>query len=196
MLSLHGWALGNTAYKRAARRLTDRGCRVYAPAMPGFGRTAGLPGDAMSIAGYAAWVDAFLETVDVDEPALVIGHSFGGGVAIKLAHDFPERVRHLVLLNSVVGHARVEADGADVGRSLVRVTARDQVGPLWAICRWFADHGIGIEAVHASTEHGIAHDTFVVVGRVDAGALAAHLSSGSDGGPRFRLPTGWCPFHR
>ncbi len=35
------------------------------------------------------------------EPALVVGHSFGGGVAIRLAHDSPARVRHLVLINSV-----------------------------------------------------------------------------------------------
>ena len=47
----------------------------------------------------------FLAAVKVDEPVFVIGHSFGGGVAIKLAHDFPERVRYLVLVNSVGGSA-------------------------------------------------------------------------------------------
>lgn len=103
VLFLHGWALGNHAYKRAVRRLTDRGCRVYAPAMPGFARSADLPNGSMSITGYAAWVDDFMASAGIDEPALVIGHSFGGGVAIKLAHDFPERVRYLVLLNSVGG---------------------------------------------------------------------------------------------
>jgi pimeloyl-ACP methyl ester carboxylesterase/predicted amino acid-binding ACT domain protein len=104
---LHGWALGNHAYKRAVRRLTSRGCRVYAPAMPGFARTADLPGDRMSIAGYAEWVNDFIATVGIEEPALVIGHSFGGGVSIKLAHDFPERVRYLVLMNSVGGGAGI-----------------------------------------------------------------------------------------
>src|SRR5205085_6867324 len=39
--------------------------------------------------------------VGVTEPALVIGHSFGGGVAIQLAHDRPEKVRSLVLVNSI-----------------------------------------------------------------------------------------------
>jgi pimeloyl-ACP methyl ester carboxylesterase/glycine cleavage system regulatory protein len=104
---LHGWALGNHAYKRAVRRLTARGCRVYAPAMPGFARTADLPSSAMSIRGYAEWVDEFMRVVDIDEPALVIGHSFGGGVSIQVAHDFPERVRYLVLLNSVGGGSGV-----------------------------------------------------------------------------------------
>ena len=57
----------------------------------------------MSISGYGDWVDQFMEAVEIDEPALVIGHSFGGGVAIKLAQAHPERVGYLVLLNSVGG---------------------------------------------------------------------------------------------
>ena len=102
---LHGWALGSRAYKRAIRRLTSRGCRVYAPALPSFGGTADLPAAAMDITGYAAWVSSFMEVVGIDEPALVIGHSFGGGIAIKLAHTRPDLVRYLVLLNSVGGVA-------------------------------------------------------------------------------------------
>ncbi|HTD50495.1 MAG TPA: alpha/beta fold hydrolase [Acidimicrobiia bacterium] len=103
VLFLHGWALGTRAYQRVVRRLTGRGCRVYAPAMPGFAGTADLPPQLMTMAGYGDWVDKFMQAVDIEEPALVIGHSFGGGVAIKLAHDHPDRVGYLVLLNSVGG---------------------------------------------------------------------------------------------
>ncbi|MDQ1510567.1 MAG: hypothetical protein QOG50_2411 [Actinomycetota bacterium] len=103
VLFLHGWALGTRAYQRVVRRLTRRGCRVYAPAMPGFGGTADLPAPSMSISGYGDWVEQFMRAVDIDEPALVIGHSFGGGVAIKLAQAHPDRVGYLVLLNSVGG---------------------------------------------------------------------------------------------
>lgn len=102
---LHGWALGSRAYKRAIRRLTSRGCRVYAPAMPSFGGTADLPAGSMDIDGYAGWVSSFMAAVEIDEPALVIGHSFGGGVAVKLAHTRPDLVRYLVLLNAVGGVA-------------------------------------------------------------------------------------------
>lgn len=102
VLFLHGWGLGSRTYRRALRRLTGMGRRVYAPALPGFGGTPGL-GPSATFADYAAWVDAFLDSVAVDEPAFVIGHSFGGGVATKLAHDHPERVSYLVLLNSVGG---------------------------------------------------------------------------------------------
>lgn len=99
---LHGWGLGHHAYKRALARLAVRGCRVLAPAMPGFGGTASLP-DESDIHAYGAWANAFMDAVGVDEPAVVIGHSFGGGVSITLAHDHPDRVRQLILVNSVGG---------------------------------------------------------------------------------------------
>ncbi|HEX4865384.1 MAG TPA: alpha/beta fold hydrolase [Acidimicrobiales bacterium] len=100
---LHGWALGSHTYKRALSRLLTRGCRVFAPALPSFGGTADLPASEATLSGYGDWVSEFMEAVGIDEPALVIGHSFGGGVAIKLATRRPEKVSYLVLLNAVGG---------------------------------------------------------------------------------------------
>lgn len=104
VLFLHGWGLGHHAYKRPLARLALRGCRVLAPALPGFGGTADVD-DPNDIHAYGKWANAFLDAVGVDEPAVVIGHSFGGGVSITLAHDHPERVQKLVLVNSVGGAA-------------------------------------------------------------------------------------------
>ena len=102
VLFLHGWGLGQHAYKRALKRLVQLGCRVYAPALPGFGGTPELPG-TLSFEAYARWVAAFLDAVHVREPVFLVGHSFGGGVSIKLAHDHPSKVRYLVLVNSLGG---------------------------------------------------------------------------------------------
>ena len=103
VLFLHGWGLGPRAYSTALRRLVDIGCRVYVPALPGFGGSADLPRRERSMAGYGDWAAAFLATTGVAEPVFVLGHSFGGGVAIQLAHDHPDLVSYLVLLNSVGG---------------------------------------------------------------------------------------------
>jgi pimeloyl-ACP methyl ester carboxylesterase len=105
VLFLHGWALGDHTYKGVIRRIAARGCRVYAPALPGFGHTPSLPSRSFSLAGYAAWAEEFIRNVGPDEPVVVVGHSFGGGVAIRLAHDFPAAVRALVLVNSIGGSA-------------------------------------------------------------------------------------------
>ena len=119
---LHGWALGHQSYRRALNRVVRLGCRVYAPALPGFGGTADLPGERFSLAGYAEWMVSFLEAVGVDEPVFLVGHSFGGGVAIQLAHDAGERVRFLVLVNSIGGSAWTRSG------STVRAMAER---PLW-----------------------------------------------------------------
>ncbi|HUR76664.1 MAG TPA: alpha/beta hydrolase [Acidimicrobiales bacterium] len=118
VIFLHGWGLGHHAYKRPLARLALRGCRVLAPALPGFGGTGDLP-DGSGIHAYGVWVDAFMEAVGVDEPAVVIGHSFGGGVAISLAHDYRSRVAKLVLVNSVGGAAWGDGDRALSDRPLL-----------------------------------------------------------------------------
>jgi len=100
---LHGWGLSGHTYKAALKRLLARGFRVWAPALPGFAGSSALASGSDNLAGYARWVDEFLTAVGVTEPVVLMGHSFGGGVAIQMAHDRPARVRGLVLINSIGG---------------------------------------------------------------------------------------------
>ena len=121
-LFLHGWGLDHKAYKRALSRLVRAGLHVYAPALPGFGGTAALRDQPASLSSYGDWSASFLEAVGVEDSVLVMGHSFGGGVGIALAHDHPQGVRALVLINSVGGSA-----WAHSGSSILSMAER----PLW-----------------------------------------------------------------
>jgi pimeloyl-ACP methyl ester carboxylesterase len=103
VLMLHGWGLAQHTYRDVVRTVAEQGCRVIAPALPGFGGTAELPSESFSFGGYARWVVSFLDELEIDEPVVVIGHSFGGGVAVRVAHDASARVRSLVLVNSIGG---------------------------------------------------------------------------------------------
>ncbi len=100
---LHGWGLSERTYKRALKRLVQMGLRVIAPSLPGFGGTAELPSEDFSLVGYAVWVSDFLDELGIDEPFYLCGHSFGGGVSIQTAYEYGDRVRLLVLLNSIGG---------------------------------------------------------------------------------------------
>ena len=122
VLFLHGWGLDHKAYKRALARLVAIGVRVVAPALPGFGGSAALTEPDYTISSYGAWVARFLDAIGVSEPVLAAGHSFGGGVAIAVAHDHPDRVRGLVLINSIGASCWVR-DG-----SVIRSMAQR---PLW-----------------------------------------------------------------
>jgi pimeloyl-ACP methyl ester carboxylesterase len=103
LLFLHGWGLSPRAYADGVRRLTAAGVRVLAPALPGFGGSDGPALTSVDLPTYAARVGRLLDVLAVEHPVFVAGHSFGGGVALQLATDRPERVRALVLVNSVGG---------------------------------------------------------------------------------------------
>jgi pimeloyl-ACP methyl ester carboxylesterase len=118
---LHGWALGQHTYRDVVERIAAEGVRVIAPSMPGFGATGDLPAGRFSLSGYADWVAALLDSLGIDEPAVVVGHSFGGGVATRFAHDHARRVRSLVLVNSIGGSSW------RAGGTLRSITER----PLW-----------------------------------------------------------------
>lgn len=108
VIFLHGWGLAGRTYTRALEALVAAGHRVYAPAMPGFGGTAALSDRELSFSGYARWVEQFAEAMGIRGPVTLVGHSFGGGVATRVARDLPRLVERLVLVNAVGGAAWTE----------------------------------------------------------------------------------------
>ena len=125
LLFLHGWGLGGRSYRRAIDRLVEQGLRVVAPSLPGFGGSAGLPRSQFSMQGYGRWLWRFADEIGITGPLILLGHSFGGGVAIQAASERPSRIRLLTLVNSVGGSVwKASADGSAVGGLLA-----DR--PLW-----------------------------------------------------------------
>jgi pimeloyl-ACP methyl ester carboxylesterase len=122
LLFLHGWGLGGRSYKRAMKRLVAQGLRVVVPSLPGFGGSADLPRHEFSLEGYGRWVWRFAEAVGIDQPVILLGHSFGGGVAIRAAVEAPDRVRLLTLVNSI---------GGSVWREGPKRSRRLADRPLW-----------------------------------------------------------------
>ena len=71
-----------------------RGVDAIAPDLPGHGNSIGDLGDG-SLEDLASRLTARIED---GPPAWLVGHSLGGGLALKLAAETPERFRGLVLL--------------------------------------------------------------------------------------------------
>ncbi len=88
VVALHGWAR-----TRQDWQATLEGYDALALDLPGFGATP-APETGWSTSEYADWIGEIL--ADLDRPVLV-GHSFGGRVAVQLAAASPELVRGLVL---------------------------------------------------------------------------------------------------
>jgi len=71
---------------------------VIAPDLLGHGRSD-KPRADYSVAAYANAMRDLLSVIGVDR-ATVIGHSFGGGVAMQFAYQYPERCERLVLVST------------------------------------------------------------------------------------------------
>ncbi|KAK9810106.1 hypothetical protein WJX72_004967 [[Myrmecia] bisecta] len=97
-LLVHGFGAFGEQWRGQIRALAAQGYRVYAPTIPGYGRSE-KPALAYS---QDLWRD-FLRDFVVDvvrRPVLVVGNSIGGYMAASLAGDCKPLVKGLVLLNS------------------------------------------------------------------------------------------------
>jgi pimeloyl-ACP methyl ester carboxylesterase len=90
------WVLALPGWTRTHRDFDDLLANYDAISvdLPGFG-AAPPPPDAWSTAAYAAYVAPVLD--DLAPGAVVLGHSFGGRVAVHLGATHPDRVGALVL---------------------------------------------------------------------------------------------------
>jgi pimeloyl-ACP methyl ester carboxylesterase len=97
LLLLHGIA-GSSGTWLAAMRLLQRDFTVLAPDFLGHGKSAKPLGD-YSLGNHASGMRDFLHMLDIDR-VTVVGQSFGGGVALQFAYQFPELCERLVLVDA------------------------------------------------------------------------------------------------
>ena len=97
LLLLHGIA-GSSLTWVPAMSLLQSDYTVLAPDFPGHGASEKPPGD-YSLGNLASAMRDFLNLLGIDR-ATVVGQSFGGGVALQFAYQFPERCERLVLVDA------------------------------------------------------------------------------------------------
>jgi pimeloyl-ACP methyl ester carboxylesterase len=98
ILILHGWGSSIDAWITVSQRLKEHGFGVTAVDLPGFGETDPPP-SAWSVQAYADFVLAFLQVIAL-RPYVLLGHSFGGRIAIVLASQPSSAPEALVLTGS------------------------------------------------------------------------------------------------
>jgi len=101
-LFLHGSGPGVSAWSNwrlAIPVLADR-FRVVAPDQLGFGATAAPADGSYSRGRWVSHVVGLLDHLEI-ERTHVVGNSFGGAIALRLAIEHPKRVERLVLMGPV-----------------------------------------------------------------------------------------------
>ncbi|SHE27367.1 Pimeloyl-ACP methyl ester carboxylesterase [Ferrithrix thermotolerans DSM 19514] len=134
VVMMHGWGRSSQDFApTVAEMIGEAGSerlKTVRVDLPGFGSSP-VPGSALSTSEYA---DLIAEMIDElfggrgeDEKVLIVGHSFGGRVALSLAaKKMPERVGHMVL----------------VGTPLIRDVKKARVSPSVKVARKL--HSLGL----------------------------------------------------
>lgn len=92
---LHGWGLSGKAYKDLVGILEKENYHVFAPDLPGFD-TEPLKNRPLNLDDYVRFVANFIKKRKLSK-VILIGHSFGGRIAVKFAAKFPGKVDKLIL---------------------------------------------------------------------------------------------------
>lgn len=132
LVFLHGWGLTPRTYLPGLRRLAAAGHPVTALTLPGFGGSDPLRGAHQSLPGIAEHLGHTLDLLtDCGHlPARVglVGHSFGGGVSLRLAAMRPTSTSTLSLICPAGGAAVARTNPAHAAVGLFR----DAAAP-WAL---------------------------------------------------------------
>jgi pimeloyl-ACP methyl ester carboxylesterase len=97
IILIHGITASSAVWQPVAERLAARHT-VLAPDLLGHGESAKPRGD-YSMGAFASGIRDLALSLEI-EPASVVGHSLGGGVAMQFAYQFPERTGRLALVSS------------------------------------------------------------------------------------------------
>ncbi len=95
ILILHGWGLSSVNYKKLAISLNTKKYRVYCPDLPGFG-TAKIPEKPYDLDDYVNFIKQYVTKEKLGK-FILIGHSFGGRIALRFAEFYPEKITKLIL---------------------------------------------------------------------------------------------------
>jgi pimeloyl-ACP methyl ester carboxylesterase len=98
IIILPGWGMSSFYWFSISEKLAQAGFRVIALDLPGFGKSS-TPTEVWGNNEYVDFVMAFLKKKNIDRFS-IIGHSFGGSLAIKIGACYKEKIIKIVFCDA------------------------------------------------------------------------------------------------
>lgn len=158
---LHSFGPGHDAqeWRATAERLAEH-YAVYAPDLPGWGRSAAPSSGTWSPALYVEAISAFLSGV-VREPAVLVASGMTAAYAVRIAAEHPGRLRALGLVCPLGLEAGLSGDTAGFVGTLLRLPiVRDTV--------------LDLLTSRSAITHHLRKEVYAAPERVDAALLDHH----------------------
>ena len=100
LLILHGWGGSSNSWIGVAEIIAQKGFKVVCPDLPGFGKSQEPP-KPWSVGDYVVFFADFTKALGL-ENFFLLGHSFGGGLALAFSAEKPQTVKMLILCGAAV----------------------------------------------------------------------------------------------
>lgn len=126
VVCLPGWADTGASFSKLAEKLQTR-YTILSLDLPGFGGTQ-MPPNAWGLKDYANFVSEWLQKLDEKNVYAIIGHSYGGAVAIYGLSDKDFAANKLVLLASAGIRNK-----SSTRKKILKVAAKVAKGPLYLL---------------------------------------------------------------
>jgi len=97
-LILHGWGSRAEKWRAVGELLTKKGYRVIIPDLPGFGKSD-EPATPWNLDSYCDFIEEFVKALALTN-FFLLGHSFGGALAVKCSLKFSGKIDKLFLVGA------------------------------------------------------------------------------------------------
>ena len=91
---IHGWTYTTDKWNQVVGRLQSSGFEPVLLHVPGLTETTEK---ALTLDDYVEWLNGKLEN---ENKLIIIGHSNGGRISLAFANKYPEKINHLILIDS------------------------------------------------------------------------------------------------
>ncbi|HRQ98236.1 MAG TPA: alpha/beta hydrolase [Candidatus Saccharibacteria bacterium] len=98
IIMIHGFRGTHHGLDLIAKQLPD--FHIIIPDLPGFGGTEPFD-DAHTLDNYVSWLDLFIQHLQLSNPPILLGHSFGSIVAASFAAKHKNVISKLILVNPI-----------------------------------------------------------------------------------------------
>jgi len=166
LLILHGWGSCSDRWIKEAEIISatlrpgsgQEGFKVIVPDLPGFGASDKLSGPWRTN-DYIKWFEEFIKQLGI-ENFYLLGYSFGGALAVKMAVKYPQRVEKLFLVSAAI--IREKTAKKDVAKKVSKVVKIFKFVPFYKFFRKAVYKFIIRKSDYVYTE-GVMKETYLNV---------------------------------
>ena len=130
-LILHGWGSNSDRWVTVAEKIAEKGFRVYVPDLPGFGKSDAIP-IPWDTNKYTDWIEKFVKELNLEDFYL-LGHSFGGALASKMAVKHVQDIKKVFLVSAAC--VRKKTTGKKFSRIVAKIFKIFYFIPYYAFFR-------------------------------------------------------------